>query len=156
VIRVLFVCLGNICRSPMAEAVFRHKVKEAGLAGVIEADSAGTSGWHEGEPPHHGTRRVLDRHGIDYSGIFARPVVREDFHKFDYIVAMDDRHVQDLEHIFGGKKHPRLFRLLDLQPDCENKNVPDPYYHGNFDEVHEMIDRGCDLLLAHIRENDGL
>src|SRR4051812_26586452 len=89
-IRVLFVCLGNICRSPMAEAVFLHKVKAAGLDGEISADSAGTGNWHVGAPPHSGTRRILSAKGIAYEGR-ARQLSRSDLDSFDYILTMDEQ-----------------------------------------------------------------
>jgi len=154
-IRVLFVCLGNICRSPMAEAVFRHKVKAEGLDSRIEADSAGTGSWHIGRPPHEGTRKLLDQKQIDYSGMKARQVKGDDFSHFDYIVAMDRSNLDDLRAWTGAKTveegGPELFRLLDLLPNAKLKDVPDPYYTGNFDEVYELIDAGCTALLEKIK-----
>jgi len=157
-IRVLFVCLGNICRSPMAEAVFRHMVKEAGLDGVVEVDSAGTGHWHVGEPPHEGTRRVLDQNGIDWRGIRARQVVPDDAERFDYIVAMDAENQGEVVRMLdlhrpGRTKQPQVFRLLDLVPDAPVADVPDPYYTGNFDEVYELIHAGCAALLERIRRD---
>jgi len=155
-IRVLFVCLGNICRSPMAEAVFRHKVREAGLADRIEADSAGTGSWHIGKPPHQGTIDVLTRRRIDYSGIIARQVSKNDLDKFDYIVAMDENNVKNLRSLGGDSDNGKIVRLLDFVPEQPIRDVPDPYYTGNFDEVYELVDQGCEKLLDHIREREGL
>jgi protein-tyrosine phosphatase len=155
-IRVLFVCLGNICRSPMAEAVFRHKVREAGLADRIEADSAGTGSWHIGKPPHQGTIDVLTRRRIDYSGIIARQVSKNDLDKFDYIVAMDENNVKNLRSLGGDSDNGKIARLLDFVPEQPIRDVPDPYYTGNFDEVYELVDQGCEKLLDHIREREGL
>ncbi|GAB6933117.1 low molecular weight protein-tyrosine-phosphatase [Calditerricola satsumensis] len=157
-IRVLFVCLGNICRSPMAEAVFRHMVKEAGLDGVVEVDSAGTGHWHVGEPPHEGTRRILEQKGIDWRGIRARQVAPVDAERFDYIVAMDAENQGEVVRMLGlhrpdGKKRPQVFRLLELVPDAPTADVPDPYYTGNFDEVYELIRAGCAALLERIRRD---
>lgn len=152
-IHVNFICLGNICRSPMAEAVFQTLVVEAGLDGKITADSAGTGSWHVGEPAHQGTRRVLRRHGIDYSGR-AREIARADMAPDHYIVAMDASNVDELRRRFGD--HPRLYRLLDFAGDLEERDVPDPYYSGNFDHVFRLVEAGSRGLLDHIREEHGL
>jgi protein-tyrosine phosphatase len=154
-IRVLFVCLGNICRSPMAEAVFRHMVAEAGLSDQIQVDSAGTGGWHAGERPHRGTLNVLDQHGISHEGLIARQVRREDFRDFDYIVAMDSDNLADLRR-FGTGRDGQVFRLLDLAQEMAEKDVPDPYYTGNFEHVYELIRLGCERLLEKIRQERGL
>lgn len=155
-IKVLFVCLGNICRSPMAEAVFRRKVEEAGLADRIEADSAGTGDWHTGEPPHEGTRRILKQYGIDDTGIRARQVRKDDFNRFRYIIAMDANNVKNLSHLAPANHSAEVKKLLDFVPDRLERDIPDPYYTGNFQEVYEMVNEGCDRLLAYIREKEGL
>ncbi|MCD1257732.1 low molecular weight phosphotyrosine protein phosphatase [Paenibacillus athensensis] len=156
-IGVLFICLGNICRSPMAEAVFRDKVRKAGLTAQIRTDSAGTGDWHAGEKPHHGTRGILDRYGVDYSGIRARQVKRDDFGDFQYLIAMDDSNVRNLLSFAPDRdSHATVRRLLDFAPDRKERNVPDPYYTGNFDEVYEMVEACCTQLLAFIREREGL
>jgi len=151
-IGVLFVCLGNICRSPMAEAVFRHMVAAEGLADRIWIDSAGTGDWHIGKPPHHGTRGILDQYGISYEGLKARQVSTEDFSEFDYIVAMDVQNEKDLRRL-SQNDHAQIVKLLDLVPDLMNKEVPDPYYTGNFEEVYELVGRGCKALLERIRQD---
>lgn len=155
-IKVLFVCLGNICRSPMAEAVFRSKVKEAGLAGQIEIDSAGTGGWHTGEPPHEGTRKILKQKGIDYAGIQARQVHKRDFDEYRYILTMDSSNTRNLLLAAPTGHGAEVKQLLDLVPHRQGKDVPDPYYTGNFQEVYEMIDEACDQLLTYIRNKEGL
>ncbi|MBN2910150.1 low molecular weight phosphotyrosine protein phosphatase [Polycladomyces sp. WAk] len=153
-ISVLFVCLGNICRSPMAEAVFRHMVKEEGLEDRIRVDSAGTGDWHTGEPPHHGTRRILKQYGISDEGIRARQVKKRDLEDFDYIIAMDDSNLANLRRL-ADRHHQRLYRLTDFIPDTTYTEVPDPYYTGNFEEVYELVSAGCRGLLERIKEEQG-
>lgn len=149
-IRVLFVCLGNICRSPMAEAVMRDMVGKEGLDHLIEVDSAGTGDWHIGNPPHRGTRDQLDRYGISYEGIRARQIGSKDFQDFDYIIAMDDDNVRELKRI-AGSGGGSVAKLLDLVPDARLRNVPDPYFTGNFDETYELVVAGCRALLEKIK-----
>jgi protein-tyrosine phosphatase len=149
-IGVLFVCLGNICRSPMAEAVFRHLVHTEGVEDQFHIDSAGTGDWHIGNRPHHGTLGILDEHKISHEGIRARQVAHHDFSQFQYIVAMDDSNVTTLAQWAGGGD-AKVVKLLDLIPDEQIKDVPDPYYTGNFEEVYDLITRGCQALLEYIQ-----
>ncbi|MFS1511489.1 low molecular weight protein-tyrosine-phosphatase [Chengkuizengella sp. SCS-71B] len=151
-IRVLFVCLGNICRSPMAEAVFKHKVKKRGLQNIIQVDSAGTGDWHIGNPPHEGTRNILDEYEVDYIGLKARQVVVEDMDDFDYIIAMDEKNLKDLKTL-SKNKQIQIYKMLDFLPSSEITNVPDPYFTGNFNEVYELIESSCEQLLETIIKN---
>ncbi|HWI64289.1 MAG TPA: low molecular weight protein-tyrosine-phosphatase [Symbiobacteriaceae bacterium] len=148
---MLFVCLGNICRSPMAEGVFRHLVREAGLADRITVDSAGTGAYHIGEPPHHGTRRVLKERGIDDTGLVARQVKHTDLEQFEYIIAMDQANAADLERLRRSGGGNRVHLLTDFVPDAPVKDVPDPWYTGNFEAVYDLVDAGCRGLLARIQ-----
>ncbi|MCB9419115.1 MAG: low molecular weight phosphotyrosine protein phosphatase [Ardenticatenaceae bacterium] len=152
-VKVLFVCLGNICRSPMAEAVFQKMVDDAGLADKIAVDSAGTGSWHVGEKAHQGTRRVLAQHGIEYNGR-ARQVRHNDINPQTYIIAMDQSNLNDLQRNFG--QHPRFYRLLDFASQNDVQDVPDPYYSGNFEYVYQLVVDGCAGLLATIQQQEGL
>lgn len=147
-IRVLFVCLGNICRSPMAEAVFRHKVTAAGLADAFEIDSAGTGGWHAGEAPHVGTRRTLARHGIDATGLVARQIDRDDLAVFDHILTMDRDNYDAVLRL--GAPAERVAPLLTYAAETGYHEVPDPYYDGRFELVYQLVDTACDRLLASL------
>ncbi len=153
-IRVLFVCMGNICRSPMAEAIFRKLVEEAGLGHRFEIDSAGIGSWHVGDPPHRGARAVLQKHNISADGQRARQIRPRDLTHFDYIVAMDRDNLRDLEAM--ARRYGitgRLLLLLDLadtQVTNGQRDVPDPYYTGNFDYAFELVHAGCQGLLDFI------
>src|SRR5258708_5743737 len=124
-IRVLMVCAGNICRSPMAEAVFRQLVHDVGLDGQITVESAGTEGYHRGQNAHNSTLSILERNGItEYKGR-AWQITRGDLQNFDYIGAMDDDNLSEIKYLGGGKA--KIARLLDFAPDQPVREVPDPY-----------------------------
>lgn len=149
--RVLFVCLGNICRSPMAEAVFRHLVEQEGLADAIEIDSAGIGGWHAGEPPHQGTQRMLKEKGIAHDSLRARQITARDFEHYDYIVCMDEENLSALKRM--APKDKKIARLLDFAPEAEETNVEDPYYTGRFAYVYDLVEAGCRGLLKTIKQD---
>jgi protein-tyrosine phosphatase len=152
-VNVLFVCLGNICRSPMAEAVFRDLVKREGLAGRFEIASAGIGDWHAGDPPHRGTRETLKRHGIEPDGLKAKRVSQTMLDRADYVVAMDDENLADLRA--WRVDHRKVSRLLDYAPDVGVRDVPDPYFDGRFELVYQLVSKGSAGLLQHIREQHG-
>ncbi len=156
-IRVLFVCTGNICRSPMAEAVFAHLVKTAGLDGQIVADSAATTDWDAGSPTDSRTLSVLKKKGISYSG-YARVLEPADFEECDYIVAMDNSHLSACKHynqLYGNGK-AQITRMMDFAPGQPQREVPDPYYNGQFALVYDLVLAGSEGLLAHIRKEHAL
>ncbi|CCF13493.1 low molecular weight protein-tyrosine-phosphatase yfkJ [Brevibacillus laterosporus GI-9] len=148
-VRVLFVCLGNICRSPMAEAVFRHHVQRAGLEQFIEIDSAAIGSWHVGNPPHEGTQLVLTKHNIRFDTIVARQIHSADFQQFDYIVCMDDSNVEKLRAFAPDAKN--VTKLMDYASAYKETEVEDPYFTGRFDYVYELVEAGSIGLINHIR-----
>ncbi|WP_276351390.1 low molecular weight protein-tyrosine-phosphatase [Cohnella caldifontis] len=151
-ISVLFVCLGNICRSPMAEAVFRDLVRKEGLENAISVHSAGTGDWHLGKPPHEGTRRLLSAHGISFEGMRASKLTPEDGERHDLIVAMDASNERDIRARLRPGSRAEIIRFMSLLPEKGFEDVPDPYYTGNFEEVYELVEAGCRRLLERIRK----
>jgi len=154
-IDVLFICLGNICRSPMAEAVMHRLVADAGLADHIRVDSVGVGAWHVGQPPHPGTQAILRRHQLPYAGR-ARQITPDDVSQADYLIAMDAQNVADVRSMLPAQADQKVHRLLEFGPMGGPRDVPDPYYTGEFDVVYELVDAGCRGLLAHIRAKHGL
>lgn len=155
-INVLFVCMGNICRSPMAEAVFKSLVAKAGLSDQFKIDSVGTSAYHVGEPPHRGTQRVLAAYGVACEGA-SRQLTRADIREADYIIAMDRSNLEGVQEMGRGVSLAgRAYLLLEFAKGSKLREVPDPYYNDNFDEVYHLVLDGCRGLLAHIRQEKAL
>ncbi|MFQ6007270.1 MAG: low molecular weight protein-tyrosine-phosphatase [Woeseia sp.] len=152
-IKILFVCLGNICRSPTAEGVFRKLVEGANLQRHIEADSAGTHAYHIGEPPDQRAQTAAARRGVDLSAMRGRRTTVEDFHEFDYILAMDRQNFSYLQAQCPEDLLYKVRLFMEFAPDYPNDEVPDPYFGGTtgFDRVLDMIEDAANGLLREIR-----
>lgn len=152
-IRVLFVCMGNICRSPTAHGVFESLVQKKGLSHRIEVDSAGTHAYHMGEPPDARSQQVAKGRGVDLSGQRARRVQPDDFLHFDYLLAMDRDNFRELRRICPSGSENKLRLLMEFAPEYGIREVPDPYYGGSggFDQVFRMVEAAADGLLQTLR-----
>jgi len=150
--RLLFVCLGNICRSPMAEGVFRRVAEANGLLDLFEIDSAGMGDWHKGEAPDHRAQKAALARGMDISGQSARKVELEDFDNFDLFLAMDASNVADLYDIAPQAARHKIRRFLEYAPHPDTYDVPDPYYGGvaGFDHALDLIEAAAEGLLADL------
>ena len=147
-IKVLFVCLGNICRSPMAEFVLKDLVKKKNIDNNFLIESAGTSDEELGNPVHYGTRNKLAEVGISTAGKFARQLKKEDYEKYDYILAMETSNVKSIYRILGEDKYNKVFRLLDFSNNP--RDIADPWYTGNFNVTYDDILEGCIAFLDKI------
>lgn len=152
--RILFVCLGNICRSPTAEGVLRELAAREAPELTLEVDSAGTAAYHVGQAPDPRTRAAAARRGYDLSALRARTVEPADFERFDLILAMDRENLKALRRRAPSHTHERLRLLLEFSPDPAPDDVPDPYYGGpnGFEEVLDLVETATRGLLAHLRE----
>lgn len=154
--RILFVCLGNIVRSPLAESLFRHLAEEAGLGDKYVVDSAGTAAYHVGDPPDRRMRQVAAQRGLEYTGS-GRQVHPNDFHEFDLVVPMDSSNYADLMAIAppAAKEKIRLMREFDPEAG-DDKDVPDPYYGGieGFEHVYDLVERSSRELLRRLEDGE--
>ncbi len=152
-IKVLFVCMGNICRSPTAEGVFATQVKKAQLEQFIEIDSAGTHAYHVGEGPDSRSQKTALKRGVNLSGLKARRAISADFEHFDYVLAMDRDNYQGLQAICPPSLEYKLHLFLSFAPNLEHDEVPDPYYGGpnGFESVLDMIEVASEGLLQEIQ-----
>jgi len=146
------VCLGNICRSPLAEGILQHKIKERGLD--WEVDSAGTSSWHIGEQPHKGSIKIARQHQIDITNQKARQFRSEDFKNYDLILAMDIENYRNILDLSDNKHdHKKVKMILNYSNPGINMAVPDPYFTGNFQEVYDLLDEACEEVINHHSSN---
>ena len=157
-VKVLFVCMGNICRSPTAHGVFLNYVESANLSNRIEVDSAGTHAYHVQEPPDRRAQEAALKRNVNLSKLRARKAVTEDFVEFDYIIAMDESNYHDLAAIAPQHHLDKLKMFLDYAPELQIKEVPDPYYGGQngFERVLDMVEIASKGLLDELKENHQL
>jgi protein-tyrosine phosphatase len=153
---VLFVCMGNICRSPTAEGVFRKTLQQHAPELDVEVDSAGTHAYHVGEPPDPRARNAAERRGIDLSTLRARRISEEDFERFDFVLAMDELNYTVLRELSPVEHHTRIQLFLDYAPGIGRKDVPDPYYGGTngFEYVLDLVEEASKGLLEHLRARE--
>ena len=150
---VVFLCMGNICRSPTAHGVFRHRVRAAGLADQVRVDSAGTHNYHPGEPPDHRSQKHATRRGYDLSDLRARQMLLADFATHDLVLAMDWDNLAMAQELCPPQHAHKLRRLTEFCLRMDSPVVPDPYYGGasGFDDVLDLVEDACEGLLAHVR-----
>ena len=152
---MLFVCMGNICRSPTAEGVFRHLLEQQGMTGQVMTDSAGTHDYHIGAPPDLRAQAAAARRGYDLSTLRARQVTPADFERFDYVLAMDEANLRELLPLCPEASRDRLRLFLEFAEEVERRDVPDPYYGGEqgFEHVLDLVENAARGLLANIKNN---
>jgi len=150
--RILFVCMGNICRSPSAEGVFRRVLAERAPQIEVEIDSAGTHDYHVGSPPDRRAIEAARRRGIDLSSLRARQISEADFDRFDLILVMDDENLSELRKFAAPPYHDRIRLLMEFAPDAMSRHVPDPYYGGasGFEEVLDLLEEASEGLIEEI------
>lgn len=154
--RILFVCMGNICRSPSAEGVFRHVLASRAPELQVEIDSAGTHDYHIGSPPDRRSIAAAKRRGIDLSSLRARMVAAEDFAHYDLILAMDDENLRELRQRAPAAQQHRIRLMMEFAPQAASRHVPDPYYGGaqGFEEVLDLLEEAAEGLLAEVSQLD--
>ncbi len=153
-IKILFVCHGNICRSTMAQSVFAHMVSQQGLSDYFQIDSAATSREEIGNPPHYGTVNKLRQEGIPLIPHRARQMTRQDYKEYDYLIGMDDANIRNMERIAGGDPAHKIHRLLSFAGS--GRAIADPWYTGNFDVTFEDVIEGCEALLETLQSEIGM
>lgn len=151
-IKVLFVCLGNICRSPMAEAMFRQMVADHHLTDRIIVDSAGTSNEEEGNPVHPGTRKILTKYHLSADGLISRPLTTTDFATADYLICMDDMNLAHVQQMAPADSHAALYAIFDLIPNKKGQEIPDPWYTHRFQDTYDSLALALPSWLAFFEQ----
>ena len=151
-VKIMFICHGNICRSPMAEFIFKDIVKKSGSSGKFLVESAATSYEEIGNPIHPGTAKILDRLGISYREKRAVHLERSDYEKYDYLICMDSANVRNTMRIVGDDSDRKIHKLLEFA--ASGRDVADPWYTGDFEQTYDDVIAGCKGLLKHIEETD--
>lgn len=151
-IKVLFVCLGNICRSPMAEMVFKDMVNKKGLSDKFYIDSAATSSEAVGDGIYYGTRDILKEQGIPFTQHISRQMTKQDYNKFDYILGMEEKNIRNILRIVGEDKEKKIYRLLDFSESP--RDIADPWYTGEFDITYYDVEDGCTSFLDHVLKEE--
>lgn len=147
-IKILFVCHGNICRSPMAEFILKDMVKKKNKEASFYIASAATSTEEIGNPVHHGTRNKLARYGISTAGKYARQMTKKDYAEYDYLIGMDDWNIRNMLRITGGDPEQKIKKLLEFAGS--DRDIADPWYTGNFDVTYDDIVEGCEAFLEYL------
>ena len=153
-IKILFVCHGNICRSPMAEFVFRDMVQKEGLQNKILVASAATSREELGHPVHHGTTSKLRQHGISTAGKYAVQMTKQDYEEYDYIIGMEYQNLRNMQRMIGEDSENKIHKLLDFSDNP--RDIADPWYTGKFDRTYDDIVEGCEGLLTYLKEKESI
>ncbi len=148
-IKILFVCHGNICRSTMAESVMTHLVRERHIEDQFHIDSAATSREEIGNPPHYGTVHKLRQEGIPLIPHRARQMTKQDYKEFDYLIGMDDANVRNMERIAGGDPEHKIYKLLEFAGS--GRAIADPWYTGNFEVTYDDVVEGCEAFLKYLK-----
>ncbi|KIS04174.1 low molecular weight protein-tyrosine-phosphatase [Paucilactobacillus wasatchensis] len=152
---ILFVCLGNICRSPMAESMFTKMVNDAGLTDQIKIDSAGTSSEEQGNPAHPGTRQILSKYGLPFDNLISRPLTLADFKHADYIICMDDMNLADVKHRAPAAAQHKIYAIFDMIPTKKGQAIPDPWYTHRFQETYDSLAQALPAWLTYLKQQLG-
>lgn len=150
--KILFVCLGNICRSPMAESMFRQMVAQAGLSSQVQVDSAATSTEEEGNGPHPGALRTMRQHGLSTAGLVSRPITRTDFDQSDLIICMDNMNLYNLKRMAPPADLPKIHLANEFVPGHENEEIPDPWYTHRFEDTYQSLKRALPYWLTVVKQ----